>query len=148
MRKIFSFAAAALCCVLFAGSAVAADAFPQVYPEAEFTVKNRDKLGRTGVGTARCEYAFTRDKATADQAVKEISWLKLEPGTTIGVHKHESNEDVYVIVSGSGVFIDAAGKETPMKGGDVTIARKGEAHGVKNTGADTLVILNVLAAQQ
>lgn len=147
MRKFVLVAATVLCCTVFSGSAIASDTFPQVYPESGFTVKERDKLGRTGVGMARCEYAFTRDKALADQAVKEISWLKLEPGTTIGVHKHDKNEDVYVIVSGSGLFIDEAGKETPIKGGDVTIARKSEAHGIKNTGKETLVILNVLAQQ-
>ena len=147
MHRIFCTATTILCCIMFAGSVFAADAYPQVYPQSGFVVKDRGKMGGTGEGIGHCEYAFTRDKAAADQAVKEVSWLTLPPGASIGVHKHEKNEDVYVITSGSGVMIDAAGKETPVKAGDVTIARKGEAHGMRNTGTAPLVILNVLAQQ-
>jgi len=147
MRKILRIAVLALGCVAIAGAAVAADAFPQVYPKSGFTVKEREKLGGTGLGTVRCEYAFPRDKALPDQAMKEIAWLILPPGASIGVHKHENNEDAYIVVSGSGVFIGADNKEIPVGAGDVTIARKGESHGMRNTGKEPLVILDVIAQQ-
>jgi mannose-6-phosphate isomerase-like protein (cupin superfamily) len=113
----------------------------------DYVVKDREKLGGTGLGTVHCEYAFPRDKALPDQAVKEVAWLTLPPGASIGVHKHEKNEDAYIVVSGSGVFVTADGTETPVKAGDVTIARKGESHGMKNTGNEPLVILDVIAQQ-
>jgi len=93
------------------------------------------------------EYAFTRDKALKDQAVKEISWLRLMPGDSIGYHPHVTNEDVYVIVSGEGSFKDKDGKDKPVKAGDITIVRKGESHGIANTGKEPLVILDVIAEQ-
>lgn len=71
--------------------------------------------------------------------------MTLLPGASIGLHKHDNNEDTYIIVSGEGIFTDTAGKETPVKGGDVTIARKGEAHALKNTGKAPLVFLDVIA---
>ena len=147
MRMTFLIAVFALGCVAFAGAAFAADAFPQIYPKSGFDVKNREKLGGTGLGAIRCEYAFPRGNALADQAIKEIAWLILPPGASIGMHKHENNEDAYIVVSGSGVFVGADNKEIPVKGGDVTIARKGESHGMKNTGSEPLVILDVIAQQ-
>jgi mannose-6-phosphate isomerase-like protein (cupin superfamily) len=134
------------CGLFFAGSALAQE-FPQIYEKKDYVVKDREKLGGTGLGTVHCEYAFPRDKALPDQAIKEIAWLTLPPGATIGVHKHEKNEDAYIVVSGSGVFVGADGKEIPVKAGDVTIARQGESHGMKNTGSEPLVILDVIAQQ-
>jgi mannose-6-phosphate isomerase-like protein (cupin superfamily) len=147
MCKMMRIAVFVLGSIAIAGIAIAADAFPQVYPKSGYTVKEREKLGGTGLGTVRCEYAFPRDKALPDQAMKEIAWLILPPGASIGVHKHENNEDAYIVISGSGVFIGADNKEIPVKGGDVTIARKGESHGMRNTGTEPLVILDVIAQQ-
>jgi mannose-6-phosphate isomerase-like protein (cupin superfamily) len=146
MRTLINAAIVAACCLAFAGSALAGD-FPQVYQKKDYIVKDREKLGGTGLGTVHCEYAFPRDKALSDQAIKEIAWLTLPPGATIGVHKHEINEDAYIVVSGSGVFIGSDGKEIPVQAGDVTIARKGESHSMKNTGKEPLVILDVIAQQ-
>lgn len=147
MRKLFVITVILVCSLAFALSAFAAKEFPQVYPKSSYIVKEREKLGRTGEGKVLCEYAFPRDKALADQAIKEIAWLTLPPGATIGVHGHEKNEDAYIIISGHGVFIGADGKEIPIQAGDTTIARKGESHGVKNTGTGPLVILDVVAQQ-
>jgi mannose-6-phosphate isomerase-like protein (cupin superfamily) len=145
MRKLFTITVAALCCLAFTATALAADAaFPQVYPKSVFVVKDRDKLGGTGLGIVHCEYAFPRDKATAEQSIAEIAWLSLPPGATIGMHKHEKNEDAYIVVSGSGIFADADGKETPVTAGDVTIARIGDSHSMRNTGTETLVILDIV----
>ena len=44
-------------------------------------------------------------------AIKEIGWMTLQPGDSIGMHKHTNNEDVYVIISGEGLFTDSDGNE-------------------------------------
>lgn len=147
MRKFFLITVVLMCSLVFGISAFAADEFPQVYPKSSYIAKEREKLGGTGEGKVLCEYAFPRDKALADQAVKEIAWLTLPSGATIGVHGHEKNEDAYIIIAGHGVFIGADGKEIPVKAGDTTIARKGESHGIKNTGTEPMVILDVVAQQ-
>lgn len=147
MRKILLVTTALVCGLAFAFPAFAADEFPQVYPKSGYIVKEREKLGGTGEGKVLCEYAFPRDKALPDQAIKEIAWLTLPPGASIGVHGHVKNEDAYIVISGQGVFIVADGTEIPVKAGDTTIARKGESHGIKNTGAEPMVILDVIAEQ-
>jgi mannose-6-phosphate isomerase-like protein (cupin superfamily) len=129
-------ATAALC------AAARADVFPK-----EGLIRNDRKEVAGGHGTVVTEYAFTRDKAKKDDAIKEVSWLRLMPGDSIGYHPHVANEDVYVIVSGEGTFKDKDGKDKPVKAGDVAIVRKGESHGIANTGKEPLVIVDVIAEQ-
>ena len=73
--------------------------------------------------------------------------MRLDPGASIGMHKHEVNEDTYIVVSGEGVFTDTAGNETPVKAGDITIARRGDSHALKNTGSEPLVFLDIIGQQ-
>ena len=70
--------------------------------------------------------------------------MRLEPWASIGMHKHEANEDAYIIVSGEGVFTGTACKETPVTAGDITIALKGDSHALKNTGSEPLVFLDAI----
>ncbi len=126
---------------LFCASAQA-DVFPK-----ETLLKIDKKEAGGGTGTLYGAYAFTRDKALKDQAIKEISWLTLQPGDSIGYHKHITNEDTYIIVSGQGMFKDKDGKDYPVKAGDITIVRKGESHGMVNTGKEPLIFVDVIAEQ-
>ena len=127
---------------MFAASAAQAEVYPK-----ESLIKVDKKEAAGGKGTLSGEYAFTRDKPTKDQAIKEISWLTLQPGDSIGYHKHTTNEDTYIIVSGTGTFRDKDGKDYEVKAGDVTIVRKNEAHGLTNTGSVPLVFVDVIAEQ-
>ncbi|MEG3135936.1 cupin domain-containing protein [Rouxiella sp. T17] len=101
-----------------------------------------------GKGSVDVAFGFTRDKAKADEAIKELSWLTIKPGDSIGYHQHKDNEDAYIIVSGTGTFKEADGKDYPVKAGDITIVRKGQSHGLTNSGKEPLVVVDVIAAQQ
>jgi len=125
---------------------LAAPAHADVFTK-EHLIKLDKKEAAGGKGTLQGAYAFTRDKATKDQTIKEVSWLTLQPGDSIGYHPHTTNEDTYIIVSGQGSFKDKDGKEVPVKAGDVTIVRKGESHGLSNTGSVPLVFVDVIAEQ-
>lgn len=121
-------------------------AHAEVYPKESF-IKVDKKEAAGGKGVLMGQYAFTRDQPTKDQAIKEISWLTLAPGDSVGYHKHIANEDTYIIVSGTGIFKDKDGKDYPVKAGDVTIVRKGESHGLTNNGTVPLVFVDVIAEQ-
>ncbi|MDR0816806.1 MAG: cupin domain-containing protein [Desulfovibrio sp.] len=141
MRKtVLAFALSSL---FIAGPALA----DQLYVKLDLKIWDREKVG-DGEGTLYGKFSFTRNDAKQDDAIKEIGWMTLQPGASIGMHKHEDNEDAYIIVTGKGVFTDSNGKETPVKAGDITIARKGESHALKNTGKRPLKFLDVVAAQQ
>lgn len=101
----------------------------------------REKLGGTGAGVA---YTFPIDIPDQDGAFTMTTRLELEPGTSIGYHKHAVNEEVYAIISGSGVYCEE-NVEVPAKAGDIFLCRMGNSHGIKNTGADKLVIAAAIA---
>lgn len=132
----------ALACFLF--SSVAAQA--EVYLVKDQTVLDKEKAGG-GVGVLYGKYAFTRDKAPQENAMKELVLLTLLPNETIGVHKHETNEDAYIIVSGTGMFTDADGKQYPVAAGDITIVRMGQSHALANTGKEPLVFVSAIAGK-
>lgn len=140
------FASAAAAGAALALSLAAPPALADVFTKEELIKVNKEAAGG-GKGTLIGEYAFTRDKALKDQAIKEISWLTLKPGDSIGYHKHTTNEDTYIIISGRGTFKDKDGKDVPVKAGDVTIVRKNESHGLTNTGTEPLVFVDVIAEQ-
>lgn len=139
---------AAFCILFNAGFALAADgnSAQQLYPREQLKKWDREKVAG-GEGILYGEFSHTRNDAPKDWAIKEIGWMRLEPGASIGMHKHEVNEDTYIIVSGEGVFSDSQGKETPVKAGDITIARKGDTHALKNTGSTPLIFLDIIGQQ-
>ncbi len=116
------------------------------YPRDQLKKWDREKVAG---GKARFTGSFPIPATTPqkDWAIKEIGWMRLQPGASIGMHKHEANEDTYIIVSGEGVFTDTEGRETPVKAGDITIARKGDSHALKNTGAEPLIFLDIIGQQ-
>ena len=115
-----------------------------LYRVEDLILLDKEKLAG-GEGVVKGRYSFTRDTPPPDHAVKEIAWLTLEPGHSIGLHKHETNEDVYVIVSGNGVLTDADGKDYPVNPGDIMVARKGDSHALRNSGGTPLVFVSMIA---
>ena len=62
--------AAALCSLVFAGSALAAE--PQLYTKETLKTWNRDNVAG-GQGTLFGQFGFTRNDATKDMVIKEIA---------------------------------------------------------------------------
>jgi mannose-6-phosphate isomerase-like protein (cupin superfamily) len=131
---------------IFVMNVMASCAFADIFKEQDLIVLDKEKAGG-GTGVLYGRYAFTRDMPPMENPVREIGWLTLKPGDSIGFHKHEVNEDVYIIISGTGVFKNDDGKEHEVKPGDITIARKGQSHGLSNTGKEDLVIISVIAGE-
>jgi mannose-6-phosphate isomerase-like protein (cupin superfamily) len=125
---------------------LASCAFADIFKSEDLIVLDKEKAGG-GVGTLFGKYAFTRDMPPMENPVREIGWLTLKPGDSIGFHKHEVNEDVYIVVSGTGVFKDSDGKEYDVKPGDITIARLGQSHALSNTGKEDLRVISVIAGK-
>lgn len=126
--------------------AAPAMAAEQLYKKEDLKTWDRENVAG-GKGVLAGKFSHTRNDAPEDWAIKEIGWMTLEPGSSIGMHKHEKNEDTYIIVSGEGEFTDTAGNVTPVKAGDITIARKGDSHALKNTGNTPLVFLDIIGQQ-
>ncbi|MDR3049586.1 MAG: cupin domain-containing protein [Elusimicrobiota bacterium] len=141
MSKIVSAVLSLLLLAAVAAQAVEKD--QQVYLEKDLIVWDRQDVGG-GKGKLAGRFAYTRNDASVDYVLKEIGWMTLQPGESIGLHKHVDNEDTYIIISGEGTFTDTNGKTTKVKKGDVTIARPGQSHALANTGKKPLVFLDII----
>lgn len=106
--------------------------------------KNVQNAGGTGTGTLYGRFAFRREQADVNHAIKEIGLMTLRPGASIGHHKHDDNEDTYIILSGTGIFSDGE-NEFSVGPKSITIATPGEAHALKNTGTENLVFIDLIA---
>jgi mannose-6-phosphate isomerase-like protein (cupin superfamily) len=64
----------------------------------------------------------------------------LKPGVSIGVHKHEHDEEYYLVLAGRGVMtLDGVAHEVGP--GDITGVYPGGTHGLLNTGAEDLRVI-------
>lgn len=96
----------------------------------------REKLGGTGKGLAK---AFPVSIPDQNGAFTMTTRLELEPGSSIGYHRHVDNEEVYFIMAGEGLYTEE-GESLAVKAGDMMLCRRGNSHGIENTGAGRLVI--------
>ncbi|MCP1103008.1 putative cupin superfamily protein [Aequitasia blattaphilus] len=64
----------------------------------------------------------------------------LPPKTSIGIHTHGNDEEIYIVLEGSGVM-HLDGKDYEVAKGDVIINQPFGTHGIKNTGDQDLKLL-------
>lgn len=67
----------------------------------------------------------------------------IHSGGSIGMHKHETSDDINYILSGSGKAI-CDGKEEMLAAGTCHFCKKGSEHSIINTGNDDLVMLTIV----
>ncbi len=67
-----------------------------------------------------------------------------EPGQEHRLHTHDGMDKVYLVVAGSGQFL-LEDRELPMEQGQMLVAPEGVPHGVRNSGADRLVLVAILS---
>lgn len=67
----------------------------------------------------------------------------INAGGSIGVHKHETSDDINYVLSGNGKAI-CDGQEEMLATGTCHICKKGSEHSIINTGSSDLVLLTVV----
>ncbi|MCD8164530.1 MAG: cupin domain-containing protein [Synergistaceae bacterium] len=75
---------------------------------------------RGGIGEARI---FASPIPPSCGPLTFASRIELAPGASIGLHRHDDDEEVYAVISGEGVYI-YDGDECPARAGD-TFTKKG-----------------------
>lgn len=113
-----------------------------------FKAENRIKTSRSqpmgGEGEINGLASFNADTRPEKTCFKMVSRMSLEPGSSVGPHVHKEDEELYLIVSGQGLYIKNDGSAEPVGPGDLTMTRKGERHGLENTGPEPLVFIAVI----
>ena len=116
------------------------------YKKGDYISMDKENVAG-GKGVMHFEYTFTRDMPPMENPLREIAWVTLKPGVSLGFHKHEVNEEVYAFISGTGIFTDNDGSETVVGPGDMTVTRLGQSHAVRNEGTEDLVFVAVIAGE-
>jgi len=106
---------------------------------SEMKVESREKM-RDGKGITTITHLVDCEN---EKNVRLIAEVTLPPGASVGEHKHESETEYYIIISGTG-FVNDNGKETEIKAGDVIITGGGAFHSIANTGTVPLVFHAVI----
>jgi len=97
-----------------------------------------------GPGGAWCSYPIPVGKAPEGSCWRMVGRIALDPGAAIGAHLHGDDEEIYVVLSGTGVYSDGD-VESPVGPGDVTVTFRGERHALRNTGDVPLEIMAIIA---
>jgi len=84
------------------------------------------------------------DQVPGASAIKYVRDLVLYPGSSIGLHPHLDDEEIYFVILGEGVMT-VDGEDQPIGPGSVVLTLSGSYHGLRNTGRDDLRIAVVCA---
>lgn len=73
-----------------------------------------------------------------------IGTILLEPGSSIGAHVHENEEEVFYVIKGTATYNDN-GTLCTLNEGDSCICRGGETHSIANRESETdLVVFAII----
>ena len=111
---------------------------PLIKQSEDFEVRSNM---RGGVGNAKAFCA----QVLKDAAFTAANRMELEPNATIGLHTHIDDEEVYAILSGTGIFEYGEG-QCPAEPGDIFVTHAGMSHALRNTSdTEPLVFFAVMA---
>ena len=83
---------------------------------------------------------------TFTDGVNKMMHGKLEPGSSIGYHKHEENCEMIFILEGEGKVLYDDGEEK-VKPGMVHYCPEGHSHSLINNGSEDLIFYAVVPKQ-
>jgi mannose-6-phosphate isomerase-like protein (cupin superfamily) len=69
--------------------------------------------------------------------------MLINPGCSIGLHRHDKEEEIYYILKGKGLMLDNGIKQE-VNVGDVIITGDGAEHSIENVGNEPLEVLGVI----
>jgi len=96
---------------------------------------------RGGKGAVTIHHYFKKDEIKAK--CRLCSHLVLPPGASIGMHKHEAEDELFVIERGTGIIDDGRNK-TEVRAGDAILTGNGEEHALINGGNEPLEVIAII----
>ena len=96
---------------------------------------------RGGTGETTVFNFLTEQEARG--AGRMFAKLVLEPGCSIGAHKHESEMEAFYILKGKALISDD-GADFILEAGDCHVCPDGHSHSVKNMGEDPLEFIAII----
>ncbi len=72
-----------------------------------------------------------------------VATLTLEPGSSIGEHLHENEEEIFYVTEGEAQYLDD-GEWVTLKKGDSCLCLGGQTHSIANRSDKTLVVVAII----
>ena len=72
-----------------------------------------------------------------------VSQITLEPGCSIGIHRHVGDNELYFLTAGEATYTEN-GVESHVKKGDALFCEEGSTHGILNCGNEPLTFIAVI----
>ena len=108
------------------------------------TVKNFLELPLHGEviheGVGLCNHTTVFDDCEMDSPVKFVNYTVIPPECSFGMHKHENNNEFYVVLEGEGIYYQGD-EEVAVKKGSIMMNAPYTAHGIVNTTDRDLALL-------
>ncbi len=113
--------------------------------QGEYRAERREAM-RGGAGSVLIEH-FWEPGPELRSPTRMCARLTLEPGSSIGFHRHEAEEEIFVIVRGE-AEVDDDGRTVRLRAGDTVLTGGGAGHAVKSVGAEPLEMVALIARFQ
>jgi glyoxylate utilization-related uncharacterized protein len=91
-----------------------------------------------GVGVLKNITLFSKEDFQSP--LRFLNYTLLPPGTSIGVHTHGNDEEIYIVLEGEGQMT-VEGSTYPVQAGSVILNRPYGSHGLENTGSSEMKVL-------
>ncbi|MCW8349313.1 MULTISPECIES: cupin domain-containing protein [Vibrio] len=107
--------------------------------------KEVDKNSHGGDGSIDIYRAFRRKDFDGawDFAIRVV----MPAGSSMGEHRHEDDEEMYIILKGEGTMI-IEGEEHKISSGDMIVNKRFGTHGLVNTSDQEIELLIIQASQK
>ena len=96
---------------------------------------------RGGNGSVTIRHYF--DKADFKANMRLCAHMTLPPESSIGLHAHETEDEVYIVLRGTGILDDTRTR-TRVNSGDAILTGRGESHSIRNDGNENMEIIAMI----
>jgi len=107
--------------------------------DAMSTERNEREQG--GAGVTEITHMFRKEDLPVLSRLFAV--IALEPGASIGLHRHVGEDEVYYVIRGEGTLVDG-GVRSCLSPGDAHLVKSGETHGIENAGNERLEFVAVI----
>ncbi len=110
----------------------------------QFRTEVREKM-RGGEGSVKIEHMWEAGEEMKS-GNRMAARLVLEPGCSIGAHRHDDEDEMFYIIQGSAEVSDN-NVISVLSAGDTILTGNSE-HAIKNIGKDTLIVLATISTHK
>ena len=95
-----------------------------------------------GKGTATLHHIVSKEELCG--AGRMYAKVVLEPGASVGWHRHNGETEPYYILEGRGIFVDNDESRTEVGPGDCCVIRNGQCHSIENASENEPLVFMAL----